>query len=160
MEMKKQKFRMYNGSKTEYVEELALIKSAKYEDNEILYTDELNLCYEYTIPEAGLVLTPDVLYLMQTNEECGSEVYQPCYDGRSSMARLGIQSHISAGFGDVGFISKWTLEVTVIHPVKIYPDIRIGQVYFNTVEGDIKLYNGKYNNNNNIISRSFNDFNK
>ena len=119
---------------------------------------EQNKTYNYTIPDDGIVLYPGVLYLMQTNEECGSTVYQPCYDGRSSMARLGIQSHISAGFGDVGFTNKWTLEVTVVHPIRIYKNIRIGQVYFNKVDGDIKLYKGKYGVGDVIASESYRDF--
>jgi dCTP deaminase len=64
------------------------------------------------------------------------------------MARLGIESHISAGFGDIGFVGNWTLEITVVHPIKIYPGMRIGQVYFHEVSQKHNLpqyrYKGKY----------------
>ena len=102
----------------------------------------------FEIPEEGIILKPGVLYLGSTMEEVGSDYYIPMYEGRSSMARLGIQSHISAGFGDVGFKSKWTLEIQVIHPVKVYPGMRIGQVYFHRVNWKANKkkyrYQGKY----------------
>jgi len=113
-----------------------------------------NIIYELEIPEEGLVLSPNILYLGCTNEKAGSDFYIPMYEGRSSMARLGIQSHVSAGFGDIFFKSYWTLEITVIHKTKIYPNCRIGQVYFHQVDendrnkliGMKKYYQGKYTN--------------
>lgn len=115
------------------------------------------------IPEEGLVLRPGILYLGTTLEAIGSDHYVPMYEGRSSMARLGIQSHISAGFGDVGFKSKWTLEITVIHPVRIYPEMKIGQIYFHTINQSSNIksnrYNGKYKYQNDPQqSRSYLDF--
>jgi dCTP deaminase len=116
--------------------------------------NEDNKVYTYEIPEEGLILSPDVLYLGATNEIAGSDYYLPMYEGRSSTARLGFQSHLSAGFGDLGFKSNWTLEIIVIHPLLIFPDSRIGQVYFHSVDEDSQrnlkmnngLYNSKYNN--------------
>jgi len=113
-----------------------------------------NEYYEIEIPKEGLILTPGILYLGCTNEKAGSDYYVPMYEGRSSMARLGIQSHISAGFGDLFFKSNWTLEITVVHPTKVYPNRRIGQVYFHNVHEDVrntlvdagKEYQGKYTN--------------
>lgn len=94
------------------------------------------------------VLQPGVLYLGSTVEEIGSDYYIPMYEGRSSMARLGIQSHISAGFGDVGFKSQWTLEIMVAHPVEIKANVKIGQIYFNTINNKKNKrknrYHGKY----------------
>jgi dCTP deaminase len=108
-----------------------------------------NETFELTIPEEGLVLTPGILYLGSTNEKIGSDKFVPMYEGRSSMARLGIYSHISAGFGDLGFKSNWTLEINVVHPIKIYPNIRIGQVFFHEVDlpedmSILQKYKGKY----------------
>lgn len=113
----------------------------------------------HTIGHDGYVLYPGKLYLAHTNEIAGSEHYVPCIEGRSSMARLGIQVHLTAGFGDVGFINQWTLEILVVHPVKIYRDIRICQVYFDTLEGTIdRLYDGKYNETKGAVaSRSWLD---
>jgi len=126
-----------------------------------------NKFYTIEIPEEGLVIQPNILYLGATNEACGSDFYVPMYEGRSSMARLGIQSHLSAGFGDIFFKSNWTLEITVVHPTKIYPNRRIGQVYFHNVNEDIrkglidagKEYQGKYTSQPKPqISKSFMDF--
>ena len=108
--------------------------------------------YEFEIPEEGFILEPGMFYLGYTNEEAGSDYYVPMYEGRSSMARASIQSHVSAGFGDIFFKSQWTLEITVYHPVVVYPNIRIGQVYFHSVKANArerlihlgKHYTGKY----------------
>ncbi len=113
-----------------------------------------NKAYELEIPEDGLILLPGVLYLGSTNEKAGSDHFVPMYEGRSSMARLGIQSHLSAGFGDIFFKSNWTLEITVVQPTKIYPNSRFGQVYFHevcekareTLVKDGRFYDGKYTN--------------
>jgi len=98
----------------------------------------------------NVILLPGLFYLGSTNEICGSEKFVPMYEGRSSTARLGLQSHISAGFGDIGFINKWTLEIQVLMPLKIYPNFRIGQVYFYDIPKNcnIELYKGKYLKNN------------
>jgi len=126
-----------------------------------------NKFYAIKIPDEGLVIQPNILYLGSTNEACGSDYYIPMYEGRSSMARLGIQSHLSAGFGDIFFKSNWTLEITVVHPTKIYPNRRIGQVYFHNVNEDVrkgllnkgKEYKGKYvNQPGPQISKSYMDF--
>ncbi len=54
---------------------------------------------------------------------------------------------MTAGFGDIGFNGTYTLEITVVHPVHIYPDMLIGQVYFEKPDGNIDfLYNGRYQN--------------
>ena len=133
----------------------------------ILDMAKKNEFYTIEIPEQGLILQPNILYLGATNEACGSDYYVPMYEGRSSMARLGIQSHISAGFGDLFFKSNWTLEITVVHPTKIYPNRRIGQVYFHNVHEDArnklveasKEYQGKYTSQPKPqISKSYMDF--
>lgn len=109
--------------------------------------------------ESGFILLPGTLYLGHTNEVAGSRSYVPCIEGRSSMARLGILVHLTAGFGDVGFISQWTLEIVVIRPVRIFRNTRICQIYFDTLEGTIdRLYEGKYNNSMGAVaSKSFKD---
>jgi dCTP deaminase len=130
-----------------------------HRDSEKPYLDmkEDNPTRELHITEEGLVLEPNVLYLGCTNETATSQCYVPMFEGRSSIGRLGINTHITAGFGDLGwgFTEKedgnyqchyptWTLEIAVVHPVKIYPNTRIGQVYFLVPQGDISFYKGKY----------------
>jgi dCTP deaminase len=100
---------------------------------------------EIIIPEEGFILQPNTLYLASTNEKIGSDFYLPILVGRSSLARLGITAEISAGFGDLGFKTNWTLELSCLHPVRIYPNVKIAQIYFNEVSGNVdKLYTGKY----------------
>lgn len=111
----------------------------------VLDSKKDNLTEEFTIPETGHLLMPNILYLGITNEEAGSDHYVPMVEGRSSTGRLGISIHATAGVGDLGFKSRWTLEISVIHPVIVYPNQRIGQVIFYEPSGEVKdLYKGKY----------------
>ena len=100
-----------------------------------------------TIPAEGIVLQPGELYLMATKEVTKTSNYVPGIEGRSSVGRLGVSVHATAGFGDVGFHGTWTLEVYVIRPVRIYEGMRICQIFFedcSTIrKGDV--YCGKYN---------------
>lgn len=95
----------------------------------------------------GFILIPGTLYLGSTKEKISSDKYISAIDGRSSIGRLGISIHSTAGFGDIGFSGTYTLEISVVQPVKIYSDILIGQIYFTKPEGEIDfLYNGRYKN--------------
>jgi dCTP deaminase len=124
------------------------------------------------IPDEGLVLEPGRLYLGCSNETATSNRFVPMFEGRSSIGRLGINTHITAGFGDVGWgylpgpdgkpecqFPTWTLEIEVVHPIRVYPDVRIGQVYFMRPEGEITFYKGKYTQQREPqASRLFQDF--
>lgn len=97
------------------------------------------------IPDEGFVLQPGEVYLGSTVEECGSDHFVCCLEGRSSVGRLGIQIHLTAGFGDLGFKSRWTLEIVVTKPVRIYAGVRICQAFFTRVCGAVgSRYKGKY----------------
>ncbi|HYH02139.1 MAG TPA: dCTP deaminase [Bacillota bacterium] len=100
------------------------------------------------IPEDGLILKPGELYLGRTLEHTKTDKYVPMLEGRSSIGRLGLFVHVTAGFGDVGFNGYWTLEIFCIRPIKVYPNVEICQIYYHTIEGDYDLYiSGKYQNN-------------
>lgn len=92
----------------------------------------------------GFVLRPMTGYLMHTLERVHTRRYVPVLDGKSSIGRLFIQVHATAGYGDPGFDGQYTLEVTVTHPVRVYAGMRIAQMRFHTVEGAIDLYQGNY----------------
>ncbi len=96
------------------------------------------------IPETGIILLPNILYLGCTVECIGSNSFVPIVEGRSSVGRLGIHVHVTAGFCDLGFKGSITLEIHVIHPVRIYPNVPICQAYFLKPEGAIELYKGRY----------------
>nr|DAS58551.1 MAG TPA: dCTP deaminase dUTPase [Caudoviricetes sp.] len=111
-----------------------------------------------TIPDDGIILTPGMLYLASTMEKVKADGVIPCISGRSSMARLGIEIHRTAGFGDIGADMKWTLEITVVHPVKIYPGQELCQIYFEYPDGEYENYHGKYQGSETLVkSRSFMD---
>jgi dCTP deaminase len=114
---------------------------------------------EISIPEDGYVLQPGVLYLGHTIEHTESKLFAPMLEGKSSIGRLGVSVHITAGVGDVGFSGQWTLEISVVHPVVVYPKMKICQVMFFDVTGEISEYSGKYQNQEGIIeSLSYKDF--
>jgi len=103
------------------------------------------------IPAEGLQLQPGKLYLGRTFETTFTNKYVPMLEGRSSIGRLGLSIHITAGFGDIGFSGFWTLEIQCIQPVIIYPFVEICQIYYHTLEGEFEGYNsGKYQNNTGI----------
>lgn len=112
------------------------------------------------IQEEGLVLEPGILYLARTVEYTKTEGYVPMLEGRSSIGRLGLFVHITAGFGDVGFAGYWTLEIFCVQPIRVYPDVEVCQIYYHSIEGDYDAYaSGKYQNNDGIQpSLLFRDF--
>ena len=103
------------------------------------------------IPSDGLILEPGKLYLGRTEEYTKTEGYIPMLEGRSSIGRLGICIHVTAGFGDVGFAGYWTLELFCVQPVKIYAGVQIAQIYYHTISEPYENYiKGKYQNNKGI----------
>src|SRR5690606_33310908 len=77
------------------------------------------------LPVDGLTLSPNQLYLGRTAERTTTRNLVPQIEGRSSVGRLGLFVHVTAGFGDVGFSGYWTLEIYAVQPVKIYPGVPI-----------------------------------
>ena len=105
----------------------------------------------FTIPKEGLLLETGKLYLGRTMEFTGTENLVPMIEGRSSVGRLGLFIHITAGFGDVGFKGFWTLEIFCVQPVRIYAGVEICQIFYHTLEGRFENYkSGKYQNNQGI----------
>ena len=98
------------------------------------------------IPDEGMILEPNKLYLGCTKEIIGSDYYVPVITGRSSTGRLGLFVQITSDLVDIGFKGKLTLQFCATQPVKIYKGMKIGQVMFWKILGDVKLYNGKYQN--------------
>jgi dCTP deaminase len=90
--------------------------------------------YKYiNIPENGLLLLPGELYLGSTIEHTDTPAASklvPQLEGKSSVARLGVCVHLTAGFGDCGFSGHWTLEITVVKPVIVYPKMPIAQIFY------------------------------
>jgi dCTP deaminase len=126
-------------------------------DDLLIYTDSSldmkarNKTEQLIIPLEGLVLEPNRLYLGRTREYTETHNLVPMLEGRSSIGRLGLFIHVSAGFGDVGFKGYWTLEIFCIHPVRIYAGVEFCQIYYHTIEGDYNPYSSnKYQGNKGI----------
>lgn len=92
---------------------------------------------EVTITNEGLLLEPDQIYIGKTQEIIGSNEYVPIIKGRSSIGRLGIFVNITADLIDLGSIKQCTLMLNPVLPVKIYPNMNIGQVTFWSIKGEV-----------------------
>jgi dCTP deaminase len=91
------------------------------------------------IPFEGLILKPDTLYLGVTEEYTETHKHVPFLEGKSSVGRLGIDIHATAGKGDVGFCNSWTLEISVRHPVRVYAGMPIGQLIYFEAAGEVEI---------------------
>lgn len=118
---------------------------ATYESRE-LDAKKHNKVIHQEIPESGILLQPQTLYLGVTQEYTETHAAVPFLEGKSSIGRLGIDIHATAGKGDVGFCNYWTLEISCIQPVRVYAGMPIGQLIYFQVEGDIKNYYNKKQN--------------
>jgi dCTP deaminase len=90
------------------------------------------------------------LYLARTAERTVTHNLVPQIEGRSSVGRLGLFVHVTAGFGDVGFSGYWTLEMFAVHQVRIYPGVPICQIFYHEICGEIEEYASKYQHNRDI----------
>lgn len=131
-------------------------------DVETLDMKKKNPVKKLIIPDEGLLLQKDTLYLGRTVEYTKTDKFVPMLEGRSSIGRLGLFIHVTAGFGDVGFAGFWTLEMYCIKPIVIYPNVEICQIFYHTLEGEYNLYNSnKYQNNTEVqASMLYKDFEK
>ena len=126
--------------------------------NELMvYTDPIldmkkpNSTVSIVMPSEGILLQPGKLYLGRTVEYTKTNGFVPMLEGRSSLGRLGVSIHATAGFGDVGFAGYWTLEIHCVQPVRVYPYTEVCQIYYHTIHGKYENYaDGKYNNNTGI----------
>lgn len=109
-----------------------------------------NPIISHKLDAAGYVLFPGRVYLGVTMEYTETRKYVPFCEGKSSVARLGMSLHCTAGKGDVNFFGHFTLEIHVLEPLRVYPGMPVGQlIYFDT--GDVAVPydakpSAKYNN--------------
>jgi len=90
----------------------------------------------FEIPEEGFQMEPNELYLGVTQEYTESHKHIPFLEGKSSVGRLGVDIHATAGKGDIGFCNYWTLEISVKKPVIVYPGMPIGQLIYFEAKGE------------------------
>lgn len=99
------------------------------------------------IPTRGIVLAPGRLYLAATREYTESHIHVPYLDGKSSVGRLGCFIHATAGRGDVGFCGHWTMEISVVQPLRIYAGMPIGQLTWHECGAPSAPYDHKAGSN-------------
>lgn len=117
--------------------------------------DGASVNYRRKLVETSYPLMPGQFLLASTRErvDCTEPImidnkrrtFYSNYEGRSTMARLGVMSHITAGLGDYGFNRPYVLEIYNVSPntITLYPGMRIGQLVFREVYRP-KLYAGAY----------------
>lgn len=111
----------------------------------VLDTRLQNPTERFTMDESGWLIQPGILYLMHVVEVLHAPKLVMELDGKSSLARLGITVHFTAGFAETGFHGQYTMEVSGMHPVRVYPGMDIAQVIFHTVEGEVEDYKKRGN---------------
>ncbi|MEV6810103.1 dCTP deaminase [Streptomyces sp. NPDC051132] len=92
----------------------------------------------------GFVLRPDRIYLGASVEVLGSNAYVPLIHSRSGAARLGLYVHCTADLIDVGSFGQVTFQLRAVQPVRVHAGDLLGQVTFWRTQGEITLYDGKY----------------
>ena len=61
-------------------------------------------------------------------------------EGKSSLGRLGLLIHSTAGFVDAGWDGQLTLELSNVAnlPITLYPEMKIGQISFMRMDGPVE----------------------
>lgn len=95
-----------------------------------------------------LMVGPYERLLCHTAEMIGTtDVFVPQLSTRSTPERIGFDICGSAGFGDVGFVNRWTMELQnfTTESLLIPVGARVGQMYFTRVDGGVeKKYESSY----------------
>ena len=109
---------------------VTLGNSIKVYDAPFLDVTEDTPTKEIIIPEDGLILKPNELYIGRTAEFTKTYGFVPVLTGKEELAAVGMEIHVTAGFGDNGFEGTWTLEIVCANPTIVYPGMPIGQIYY------------------------------
>lgn len=118
--------------------DLTLAPGFKIYEPGVLDSRKANPVIQLTIPEKGYTLQPGQVYLYAVNERIGVKGnIRAKVEGKSSLGRLGLFIHVTAGFIDTGFEGSLVLELVATRPVIIYPNMKICQIEFARVEGEI-----------------------
>ncbi len=87
----------------------------------------------------GVVLEPHEMYLGHTLEVIGSKEHAMSLIGRASMGYLGLFLQVSADLGHTTSSHQWTLEIVATKPIRLYPNMKIGQVSFWKNFGELEV---------------------
>lgn len=111
-----------------------------YNNNNSFYFDRID------ITRGSLVLGPGDFCLGVTKESVKlSKFIAASVSGKSSLARLGLTVHVTAGWIDPGFEGRITLELFALVPIQLTPGMPIAQLCFEEVPGgSFRPYAGRY----------------
>jgi dCTP deaminase len=112
-------YRVFNNSRYPYID----VKQPMEELTELVTTEE----------DEPFILHPGEFVLGQTLEKVGiPNDLVARLEGKSSLGRLGLLIHSTAGFVDAGFSGNLTLELSNVAnlPITIYHGMPIGQLSF------------------------------
>lgn len=102
------------------------------------YERPSDLMEKVSVPAGGFfVLHPGEFVLGTTHEVVGlPDDLVARVEGKSSLGRLGLLIHATAGFVDPGFRGQVTLELSNVAtlPIKLWPGMRIGQLSFQQID--------------------------
>lgn len=125
--------------------DVTLGDSIKVYDSPFLDVTKETPTREIIIPDEGLMLKPNELYIGRTAEFTKTYGFVPLLAGKEELAAIGMEIHVTAGFGDNGFEGTWTLEIVCANPTIVYKGMPIGQIYYYPLIGDANIqYRGKY----------------
>lgn len=85
----------------------------------------------------GYILEPGSFILANVSEITGvDDSHVGRLEGKSSLARIGLIIHATAGFQDPGNKLRLTLEIANLSPlpIKIYPGMKIAQIAFEQID--------------------------
>ena len=111
--------------------------------------------YEYIVGDK-ILLPPHSFVLASTIEKITlPKDIVARVEGRSSIGRLGLTVHVTAGFIDPGFKGNITLEIANLsnNTIVLHKKMRICQIVFETIEPPLQAYGecgNKYQNQNGV----------
>jgi dCTP deaminase len=99
-------------------------------------------------PDEAFVIAPQELVLASTLEAIElCDTIAARVEGKSSLGRLGLLVHATAGYVDPGWpLAQITLEISLqlAVPIKLYPGMPIAQLSFERTAEPATAYSGKY----------------
>lgn len=96
---------------------------------EVLY-DKPNFLKKVTIPETGLLLQPQKVYLAKTIEQIETHGFVPVMHGKANLSLLGLSVELNSGYKMDNFNNHMLLSIIATKPTIIYPDIDIANITF------------------------------
>lgn len=100
--------------------------------------------FEVIGPVEEIVLQPGDFLLGHSHEQIGSNHFVPLIHARSSIARLGLFVHVTADLIDLGSFGQVTFQLFATERIRLVAGLAIAQVTFWVPQGEIRLYDGKY----------------